>query len=423
MIDVQGRLTDRDGRAIKTPVRITASFYAVPSGGVPLLPGITSEVFPDNEGVFNLHLGKGIPGGVGLDFTEDDYYLGLQVGADSEMTPRHRLVSVPFAVTAKNVRGGTVAASVLTAGRAAVSGRAGLFGILGESTDIASGTGVRGISRGSDPLYAIGVYGGSRMVGVAGGGITTLETADTGVKGEGRSRGVLGTSEAGVGVFGWGRTAGGSFESANGYGMYAKTSAGGYKGAVKAESTEPGTAEAVAADITNKDNTASCIYAHTKGSGAGVFGLSGQGPGIQGYSPIAAGYFEGYETGTAIYAINNGVGPVLQIGPSGWLKMPIGRVTWRPEGYGTDTTPSTTEVWINSNVGVIEYIGVWGRSAPPGFSMTVHCDRVKSSGAAIIASVISGINNTRTADINSPAGTFKVWCASGEDIAFIVINP
>jgi hypothetical protein len=233
--------------------------------------------------------------------------------------------------------------------------------------------------------------------------VTTLETANIGVWGAGSTQGVAGTSMTGSGVYGTGLIAGGSFESVSGYGVYAKTRAGGNKAALKAESTGMGPAYAIVAEITNSDNTASSIRGHTNGSGAGVYGWSEKGSGVWGYSPKAAGSFEGYSTGTAIYANNSGTGPALQIGPSGWLKMQILSVDC-----------STTTATIHSNVGILINTGTSARW------VTVTCNRVKSSNSVVIASVVGG-GGTTTGVKNIAAGSFDIWCDG--KVAFMVINP
>jgi hypothetical protein len=119
-------------------------------------------------------------------FTDDRQYW-LEIGADMPsvgivtFTPRQQLVSVPFAITARNVRGGTVVAEA-TSGSAVEGNATTGYGVEGFST---SGTGVYG-----QCADGYGVYGSSR-----------------------NGRGVYGQSANNIGVYGTGATAGGSFES------------------------------------------------------------------------------------------------------------------------------------------------------------------------------------------------------------------
>jgi hypothetical protein len=101
MMNYQGYLADVSG----TPVldgnyRITFSLYTAPTEGTPVWSE-TQEVGVTN-GVFNVELGNTVPL-LSHHFDEGWLYLGVWiVGEPAEMSPRQRLISVPFAIKANN---------------------------------------------------------------------------------------------------------------------------------------------------------------------------------------------------------------------------------------------------------------------------------------------------------------------------------
>jgi hypothetical protein len=265
-INVQGRLTGfSPGNSIDFDI------YDAESGGSLIWNGAVrtivtgpiggaAELSVDSNGIFNVMLGT-IPDSSPMpEFLEEIYYLQITV-AGTPLVPRQRLVATPFAITARNVRGGTVVAQSATwHGVRGESRGTGLSsGVTGAnlSTAADAGPGVSGLSG------TVGVAGASSKVGVAGFGagnlgvLTGLERV--GVYGHGQILGVLGTSGenfgvagAGpkiglvgyggvaslgvptverVGVYGSGVTAGGYFVSSDsdGYGVHARnTVIGGY---------------------------------------------------------------------------------------------------------------------------------------------------------------------------------------------------
>lgn len=92
----QGRLTDDSGRPVNDTLSMTFALYAVPEGGMPAWveahPAITVT-----DGLLTAYLGESVPLSSGV--LNDNHYLGLTVGSDSEMTPRQRLASEPYART------------------------------------------------------------------------------------------------------------------------------------------------------------------------------------------------------------------------------------------------------------------------------------------------------------------------------------
>jgi hypothetical protein len=96
VIPYQGRLTDTSGQAVDATLPMTFALYATPTGGPPAWveahPAITVT-----DGLFTAYLGDVVP--LSSAVLNDNPYLGLTVASDSEMTPRQRLGSVPYART------------------------------------------------------------------------------------------------------------------------------------------------------------------------------------------------------------------------------------------------------------------------------------------------------------------------------------
>ena len=96
MINYQGRLVDAGGSPVTGSHSITLAIYDADTGG----PALWSEIHPSvsvDNGVFHIIMGSVTP--IELSFG-DDYWLGVTVDTDSEMTPRQRLVSVGYAFKA-----------------------------------------------------------------------------------------------------------------------------------------------------------------------------------------------------------------------------------------------------------------------------------------------------------------------------------
>lgn len=105
MTNYQGFLTDDQGNPISGMLSITFSIYDTPVGGVALWTEIHPSVTVDN-GMFDVMLGSVIPI-PGSALARDTTLLGIQVGVDPEITPRTRLVSVPYAYRIDTIDGAT----------------------------------------------------------------------------------------------------------------------------------------------------------------------------------------------------------------------------------------------------------------------------------------------------------------------------
>ncbi|MCI0479952.1 hypothetical protein L0Y59_05400, partial [Candidatus Uhrbacteria bacterium] len=116
------------------------SLYDAPTGGTRLwtASGTTGSPASINVtvryGLFTVQLGDTATGQNPFDFDwhQQELYLGVTVGADSEMTPRKRLTSVPYAFVAETLQGQYASSSVDSTGGA-------LFALTQNATDAASG--------------------------------------------------------------------------------------------------------------------------------------------------------------------------------------------------------------------------------------------------------------------------------------------
>lgn len=103
MINYQGYLTGSTGDPLDTTVSMTFAIYDDSTGGSPIWMEENPSVVV-SDGLFNVIVGSLIP----LDdavFAEPDRWLGITVGADDELTPRTRLVAVPYSFQVNSVDG------------------------------------------------------------------------------------------------------------------------------------------------------------------------------------------------------------------------------------------------------------------------------------------------------------------------------
>jgi hypothetical protein len=94
-INYQGFLTDAAKVPISVSLQLTFALYDVPTGGTALW--FETQQVAVNNGVFNVLLGTATP--IPLPF-DVQYYLGITVGTDPQMTPRQPLASAPYALKA-----------------------------------------------------------------------------------------------------------------------------------------------------------------------------------------------------------------------------------------------------------------------------------------------------------------------------------
>ena len=105
LISYQGKLTSGTGTPVTGMENITFGIYNVEVGGIPIWTEAQTVNIVD--GVFSVLLGSANPIDPSV-FNEDVRFLGVQVGSAAEMTPRKRIASVGYAMTANNLGGGAV---------------------------------------------------------------------------------------------------------------------------------------------------------------------------------------------------------------------------------------------------------------------------------------------------------------------------
>ncbi len=110
-LSFQGRLTDVTGNPIVTKTDVVFKLYNVSIDSSALYTGSCTGVnglTPDQDGIFNTLIGSDC----GMDaidssiFTNNaEIYLGITVGADTEMTPRQAIANVGYAMNAETLQG------------------------------------------------------------------------------------------------------------------------------------------------------------------------------------------------------------------------------------------------------------------------------------------------------------------------------
>ena len=125
-INYQGYLTSPSGTAISASLPMVFKIYSVVSGGAAL--HTEPQTIAVTNGIFNVLLGSGVS--LTLPF-DTQYYLGVTVGADSELAPRQPLAASPYSLRAASaealaasavVPGSQIAAATITAAKLASSG-------------------------------------------------------------------------------------------------------------------------------------------------------------------------------------------------------------------------------------------------------------------------------------------------------------
>jgi hypothetical protein len=113
-ISYQGRLADSSGNPLTTAgVAMQFRLYAANTGGSPLWSE-TQAAVPVEDGLFHTLLGSTTPIPVSLLASNNLLWLGVTVGADSEMMPREQLASVPYAMVASTVPDESITADKLS---------------------------------------------------------------------------------------------------------------------------------------------------------------------------------------------------------------------------------------------------------------------------------------------------------------------
>jgi hypothetical protein len=110
-IPIQGRLTDTSGLPLTGDHSVTFSVYNDPAAGI-LRCSTNYNPLPMNSGLFNVT----VTGCTDSEISGEQLYLGIQVDADGEMTPRQPIYAVPYARSLRpgaDIRGEVSSGSIL----------------------------------------------------------------------------------------------------------------------------------------------------------------------------------------------------------------------------------------------------------------------------------------------------------------------
>ncbi|PKM97165.1 MAG: hypothetical protein CVU79_09595, partial [Elusimicrobia bacterium HGW-Elusimicrobia-3] len=164
LINYQGRLVDTAGNPLLGAQSILFSVYDAPSAGS-LLWSETQPVTPDN-GIFSVSLGSvsTLPASI---FAADALYLEVKIGADAPLTPRTRLLSVPYAVSAANL--GSPSSFVTVSTHIVVAASQLRLGNYAAAPATAIGNGAMFYNSSDNLLY---YYNGTTWTGLAAGGLS-----------------------------------------------------------------------------------------------------------------------------------------------------------------------------------------------------------------------------------------------------------
>ena len=97
LVRFQGALGDASGAPLDGTFTLSFRLYDAETGGIPLWEEVQQNVTVEN-GVLDAELGSVTS--LNLPFTKQ-YWLGVSVNADSEMVPRFKLTSTPYAFTSE----------------------------------------------------------------------------------------------------------------------------------------------------------------------------------------------------------------------------------------------------------------------------------------------------------------------------------
>jgi hypothetical protein len=106
-LSFQGRLTDSLGNPITTATNVKFKLYSTASTGSSLYDSGVCAITPDQDGIFNTHIGRDCGAELGNSvFSENaNVYMGVTVGSDAEMSPRQPIATVGYAQNAETLQG------------------------------------------------------------------------------------------------------------------------------------------------------------------------------------------------------------------------------------------------------------------------------------------------------------------------------
>lgn len=176
ILNYQGTLSDSSGKAVNSSVSMTFNIYKDETGGIALWT--ETQTVSVANGFYAVVLGSS--NSIGLPF-DTQYYLGVKVSTDTEMTPRNKLATLPYAfraATADNLgiacKDGEVlgyqaatstwGCSALAVGAQGVKGDVGALG----ATGLQGLQGIKGDTGATGPQGPIGVTGVTGPQGIIG---------------------------------------------------------------------------------------------------------------------------------------------------------------------------------------------------------------------------------------------------------------
>ena len=194
ILNYQGTLSDSSGKAVNSSVSMTFNIYKEETGGIALWT--ETQTVSVANGFYAVVLGN--TNSIGLPF-DTQYYLGVKVGTDTEMTPRNKLATLPYAfraATADNLgitcKDGEVLSyqtatatwgcSTLSVGAQGLKGENGPQGIKGDTGLIGPQglQGIIGLTGVTGPTGSQGAKGDTGAVGLQGAQGVKGDTGATG---------------------------------------------------------------------------------------------------------------------------------------------------------------------------------------------------------------------------------------------------
>lgn len=101
LLQYQARLLSSIGEPINvTTLPVTFRIYDVPTGGIPLYT--ETKILSVADGLLSTVIGDTVPLPEVLFEQQVELYLGFQAAGDTELVPRHRFASVPYAIRSKS---------------------------------------------------------------------------------------------------------------------------------------------------------------------------------------------------------------------------------------------------------------------------------------------------------------------------------
>jgi hypothetical protein len=183
-VSFQGKLS-QSGAPVTGNVDMTFRLYDAASGGTPLWS--ETQTVSVSNGIYSVLLGNSIPLALVFDAT---YFLGVQVQAEAEMSPRVVLSSAPYALMAGNVADGSITATKI--GEACAAGET----LISNGTSWACGlaTGPQGPAGPMGPTGATGATGPAGPAGATGATGPAGPAGATGATGPQGPQGIQGDS-------------------------------------------------------------------------------------------------------------------------------------------------------------------------------------------------------------------------------------